>query len=223
MDALRCTCSSGERGQTDLRMEAILPSRTPTTRPTCRSWRTTTGRPSEWPRPVSSPTVRRQFGAQVAELPRSDPQPSVVINVPVTCSIRDHDVMFTPVDQGEHGGAGGNRTPVHQPVDEPATTVPDFEAVAASPAGRLVASSGHQRLVFPWSQPSFRPSVVFPTVILRFCCRAAADRPRVAFLLTMTLHSPEIRRRERTASWQFLLVPRLASLSNSGRVLAPRY
>ena len=82
---------------------------------------------------------------------------------------------------------------------------------------------GHQRLVFPWSQPSFRPSVVFPTVILRFCCRAAADRPRVALLLTMTLHLPEIRRRERTASWQFLLVPRLASLSNSGRVLVPRY
>jgi hypothetical protein len=32
-----------------------------------------------------------------------------------------------------------------------------------------------------------------------------------------------IRRRERTASWQFLLVPRLASLSNSGRKLGPRH
>ena len=63
----------------------------------------------------------------------------------------------------------------------------------------------HRRLVFPWSQPSFRPSVVFPTVILRFCCRAAADRPRVALLLTMTLHLPEIRRRERTACLAILV------------------
>jgi hypothetical protein len=30
----------------------------------------------------------------------------------------------------------------------------------------------------------------------------------------------KIRRRERTARWQFLLVPRLTSLSNSGRTLA---
>ena len=37
---------------------------------------TTTGRPSESPRPVSSPTVRRQFRSTVAELPRPDPQPS---------------------------------------------------------------------------------------------------------------------------------------------------
>jgi hypothetical protein len=48
------------------------------------------------------------------------------------------------------------------------------------------------------------------------------DRPRAAFLLTMSLHSPEIRRRERTAHRQFLLVPRLASLSNSGRTTGQR-
>jgi hypothetical protein len=63
-----------------------------------------------------------------------------------------------------------------------------------------------------------RPSVVFPTVILRFCCRAAMDWPRVALLLTMSLYNLKIRRRERTARWQFFWLPRLASLSNSGRM-----
>jgi hypothetical protein len=122
-------------------------------------------------------------------------------------------------------GAGGNRTPVHQPVDDHATTVPDIGADAAPPAGRMIVgiATSDQRSGFPECQPSFRPPAVFPTVILRFCCRAAADRPRAAFLLTMSLHSPGIRRRERTARWQFLLLPRLASLSNSGRVPAPRY
>jgi hypothetical protein len=32
-----------------------------------------------------------------------------------------------------------------------------------------------------------------------------------------------IRRRQRTACWQLLLVPRLASLSNSGRTLGQRH
>ena len=70
--------------------------------------------------------------------------------VPLTQAKRDES----------RGGAGGNRTPVHQPVDEPATTVPDFEAIAASPAGRLVT---------PRTRPSPTPglslgSAVFPAV-----------------------------------------------------------
>src|SRR5918994_1545880 len=85
------------------------------------------------------------------------------------------------------GGAGGNRTPVRQPVDEPATTIPDYEAVAASPAGRSTTASGGPRSVFPECQPAFRRSAVFPAVISRFCCRAAGDRPRVALLLTIFL------------------------------------
>jgi hypothetical protein len=87
-------------------------------------------------------------------------------------------------------GAGGNRTPVRQPVDEPATTIPGTEAVAASPAGRSTTPSGGPRSVFPERQPSFRLSAVFPAGISRFCCRAAGERPRVAFLLTMSLRSP---------------------------------
>ena len=66
-----------------------------------------------------------------------------------------------------------------------------LEGYRCPTGGSAGGLDGHQRLVFPWSQPSFRPSVVFPTVILRFCCRAAADRPRVALLLTMTLHAPK--------------------------------
>ena len=38
------------------------------------------------------------------------------------------------------------------------------------------------------SQRSFPPSAVFPAVILRFCCRAAVDRPRAALRLTMSLY-----------------------------------
>jgi hypothetical protein len=87
-------------------------------------------------------------------------------------------------------GAGGNRTPVHQPVNEPATTIPDIDTDAVSPTGRLSARGG-PRAVFPTSQRSFSPSAVFPAVIPHFCCRAVMDWPRATFLLTMTLRSPE--------------------------------
>jgi len=72
------------------------------------------------------------------------------------------------------------------------------------------------RVVFPTGQCSFSPSVLFLTVILRFCCRAAMDWPRAALLLTVSLYDL-IRLRERIACWQFLLLPLLTSLSNSGR------
>ena len=87
-------------------------------------------------------------------------------------------------------GAGGNRTPVHQPVNERATTIPDIGTDAVPPAGRLSARGG-PRAVFPTCQRSFSPSAVFPAVIPHFCCRAVMEWPRATFLLTMTLHSPE--------------------------------
>jgi len=87
-------------------------------------------------------------------------------------------------------GAGGNRTPVHQPVIEPATTIPGIATDAVTPTGRLSARGG-PRSVFPESQRSFSPSAVFPAVIPHFCCRAVMEWPRATFLLTMTLHSPE--------------------------------
>jgi hypothetical protein len=72
------------------------------------------------------------------------------------------------------------------------------------------------RVVFPTGQWSFSPSVVFHTVILRFCCRAAMDWPRAPLLVTVSLYDL-IRLRERIACWQFLLLPLFTSLSNSGR------
>jgi len=89
------------------------------------------------------------------------------------------------------GGAGGNRTPVHQSVGGTATTIPDLEPDASSLAGQLPITSGGPRIVFPNCQRSFSPSVVFPTVIPHFCCRAVMDWPRAALLLTMSLVSPE--------------------------------
>ena len=87
-------------------------------------------------------------------------------------------------------GAGGNRTPVHQPVDELATTIPGIATDAVTPTGRLSARGG-PRSVFPECQQSFPLAVVFPTVIPHFCCRAVMDWPRATFLLTMTLHSSD--------------------------------
>ncbi len=84
-------------------------------------------------------------------------------------------------------GAGGNRTPVHQPVYVLATTIPGIDSDAETPTGRLSARGG-PRSVFPESQQSFPLAVVFPTVIPHFCCRAVMDWPRATFLLTMTLH-----------------------------------
>jgi hypothetical protein len=106
-------------------------------------------------------------------------------------------------------------------VNELATTIPGVATDAVTPTGRLPARGG-PRSVFPVSQRSFSPSAVFPAVIPHFCCRAVMDWPRATFLLTMTLHSPGIRRRERTAHRQFFWFPRLASLRNSGRKLEQR-
>ena len=85
---------------------------------------------------------------------------------------------------GTFRGAGGNRTPVHQPVNEPATTIPGIATDAVTPTGRLSARGG-PRSVFPVSHRSFLTSTVFPVVIPHFCCRAVMDWPRAALLLTM--------------------------------------
>ena len=84
-------------------------------------------------------------------------------------------------------GAGGNRTPVPQPVDELATTIPGIDSDAETPTGRLSAQGG-PRSVFPESQQSFPLAMVFLIVIPHFCCRAVVEWPRATFLLTMTLH-----------------------------------
>ena len=123
---------------------------------------------------------------------------------------------------GIKSGAGGNRTPVHQAVNVRATTIPDSLANAARPAGRLTVASGGPRSVFAECQQTFLRSAIFLAAIPRFCCRAAVDRPRAPFLVTMYLYYLKIRRRRRTARWQFCFLPRLASLSNSGRTLAQR-
>ena len=124
---------------------------------------------------------------------------------------------------GTKSGAGGNRTPVHQAMNVRDTAIPDSLANAARPAGRLTVASGGPRSVFAECQQTFLQSAVFLAVIPRFCCRAAVDRPRAPFLVTMYLYYLKIRRRRRTARWQFCFLPRLASLSNSGRTLAHRY
>ena len=88
-------------------------------------------------------------------------------------------------------GAGGNRTPVHRAMNVRDTAIPDSLANAARPAGRLTVASGGPRSVFAECQQTFLQSAVFLAVIPRFCCRAAVDRPRAPFLVTMSLRSPK--------------------------------
>ena len=120
------------------------------------------------------------------------------------------------------GGAGGNRTPVHQAMSVRDTTIPDFETDAISPTGRIFPIARKPRHVFACGQRTFSRSAFFLAVIPRFCCRAAVDRPRAPFLVTMSLYNLRIRRQERTAGWQFCFLPRLTILSKSGRTLGHR-
>ena len=93
-------------------------------------------------------------------------------------------ISLTPL-----GGAGENRTPVHQALHVRATTIPDSSSDAEAPAGRMATVAGGPRIVFPNRHRSFPTSAVFSAVIPRFCCRAAVDRPRAPFLVTMSLHN----------------------------------
>jgi len=88
-------------------------------------------------------------------------------------------------------GAGGNRTPVPQPVYVLATTIPGIDSDAETPTGRL-PDRARPRSVFPESQQSFPLAMVFPIVIPHFCCQAVVEWPRATFLLTMTLRSSEM-------------------------------
>ena len=102
------------------------------------------------------------------------------------------------------------------------TTIPDFETDAISPTGRIFPIARKPRHVFACGQRTFSRSAFFLAVIPRFCCRAAVDRPRAPFLVTMSLYNLRIRRQERTAGWQFCFLPRLTILSKSGRTLGHR-
>ncbi len=87
------------------------------------------------------------------------------------------------------GGAGGNRTLVRQAVTARATTIPESEPLRL--AHRRVGGACAHRLVFPRSQWSCPPSVVFPTVNPHFCCRAVRIWPRVPLLVAVTLGLPD--------------------------------
>ena len=112
-------------------------------------------------------------------------------------------------------------------MNEPATTIPDIEADAVSPAGRLVVSrDGWPPTPGLSPEPTVFPAVSglshrHPPLLLPGCdgvapCGIAAH--------DVCQLPDQIRRRQRTAlGWQFFVVPRFTSLSNSGRVLAPRY
>jgi hypothetical protein len=59
----------------------------------------------------------------------------------------------------------------------------------------------------------------FPAVHRCFCCRAAVIRPREPLLVPMTLMSPDYQAARATRWLPCLWLPRLRSLSNSGRTI----
>lgn len=75
------------------------------------------------------------------------------------------------------------------PLSRSATTVPDFGALATPSTGRLpLGCVSSLRDVSVLS----RSSAVFPAAILRFCCRAAVNRPRATLRFTMALYRLEL-------------------------------
>ena len=109
--------------------------------------------------------------------------------------------------QVSRGGAGGNRTPVHQAVTDPATTIPDFAADASLTGGsadrhewRSTDRLSELSAVFPAVSGLSRrhPSLLLPGCGGSAPCGIAAHDVSRTHL--------KIRRRERTARWQFLLV-----------------
>jgi hypothetical protein len=105
---------------------------------------------SRWPVGSHQPQ-RRQA------LPRHRTTPRRTQRTPRNKQNRTLTRVRPVVDVSRHhiSGAGGNRTPVHQPVNGPATTIPGFGPDAGPSAGRLTLRS----------TPSlFRVSFVFPNV-----------------------------------------------------------
>jgi hypothetical protein len=78
---------------------------------------------------------------------------------------------------------------------------------------------GGRRRVFPRCQRSFPPPAVFPAANHRFCCRAAVVRPRVPSLVAGALGRLGYQAATANCSSAVVFVPRLRSLSNSGRTI----
>lgn len=125
------------------------------------------------------------------------------------------------ISRTSRGGAGGNRTLVRRAVDVRATTIP--ENAPRRLAHRRVggAREGARRQVFPWCQRSFPPSAVSPCrppLLLLPGCSGLA--PCAVSGHESLAHLARTRRRRRTARCrQLFWVPRLRSLSNSGRTV----
>jgi len=116
------------------------------------------------------------------------------------------------------GGAGGNRTLVRQAVTGPATTIPVVAPLR--PARRRVdCHRGDTAGSFSDARGLCLRSAVSPAVHHYFCCRAVVVRPRASLLITVTLFARWLDQAARAnCSLAILFVPRLASLSNSGRM-----
>ena len=88
-----------------------------------------------------------------------------------------------------NGGAGGNRTLVRQAVTGCATTIPGLRLCGCRPAGSGgLREGGHRQVCFPEVSGLSRRQRSLPAVLHRFCCRAAADRPRVSSRIAGTLY-----------------------------------
>ena len=115
-------------------------------------------------------------------------------------------------------GAGGNRTLVRRAVSVCATTIPEWWLTVATLPGQVVRGCGPSVGSFPDVSGLSHCQWSLPTVLHRFCCRAAVNWPRVPLPVAMSLvYLIGIRRRERQGRCRVFWLPRFGSLSNSGR------
>ena len=119
---------------------------------------------------------------------------------------------------GRNSGAGGNRTLVRRAVGVCVTTIPEMWLAVATLPGQVVRGCGPSVGSFPDVSGLSHRQWSLPTVLHRFCCRAAVNRPRVPLPVAMSLnYLIGIRQRERQGRCRVFWVPRFRSLSNSGR------
>ena len=166
-----------------------------------------------WPNRSNASPGRRRTGLRPAHAPNRRRKPCGPN--PAEGSVRPGCLATS------QSGAGGNRTPVHQALYVRATTIPDLHPEAGRPAGQLaigcpVARESSFRIVIGLS----RRQQSFPLSSPASGARLRWIGPVRHFWSRCLFAHLKIRRRERTARWQFCWLPRLASLSNSGRTPA---
>jgi len=117
-------------------------------------------------------------------------------------------------------GAGGNRTPVRRRRTVRATTIPEMCGFAVATLPGQVGPEGPHRRIFPRCQRSFQLSAVFPCGPSLLLLPGCSDQAPGAVTGPYDSLTPGLNQAARATRWlPCLWLPRLRSLSNSGRTI----